>query len=357
MTVTDQIAGADAVFEHLNGNHADTVLLVARHVAGDHALTDAELVGATAAGVDLDVRGPDGGRSLHLPAPTPLGSTAELQGLLIGQVGAARAADPDGELTSIERELAAQASIPTRVVEVVAVADVGHGLRQITFGGIRAHVPLGPDDFFLVIRPQDLGELDGDVSFADFKDRPPETRPAWAYYTARAFRPEVGELDAWFVLHDHEGPISGWARTAVVGDKVALWGPRDAFSPPDGTTSLLLVGDETGLGAFAAILDAYASTAIPVTVVVETDGGDAVIELPARAKDDVRWVGRNGAEHGTGTALVDTVRSLDVDVEGVYAYGAAESREITAVRKHLRKERGIAGPQVQMVGYWRRADT
>lgn len=350
--MTTTVPDADAVFEHLNGNHADSVLFLARHVAGDPALTDAELLVATSDGVEIEVRGHEGDRRVQLTAPTPLASTADLQGLLIGTMSAARAAAPEGELTSIERELATQGSIPTRVVEVVAIEDLASDLRQITFGGMRGHVALGPDDFFLVIRPKDLSELDGDVSFADFKDRAPEDQPGWAYYTCRAFRPEVGELDAWFVLHEHDGPISGWARSAEVGDRVALWGPRESFEPPQCTASILLVGDETGLGAFAAILDAYGSGA-PVTVVVESDDGQPVIDLPAREKDTVHWVARAG-ERGTGTALVDTVTTLELETEGLYAYGAAESREITAVRKHLRGERGIPGPQVQMIGYWRR---
>ncbi|MEZ5226639.1 MAG: SIP domain-containing protein [Acidimicrobiales bacterium] len=92
---------------------------------------------------------------------------------------------------------------------------------------------------------------------------------------------------------------------------------------------------------------------VPVTVVVESDDGHPVIDLPARPKDTVIWVARRG-ERGGG-ALVDAVRKLDIEASGVYAYGAAESREITAVRKLLRSEREIPGVRVQMVGYWRRA--
>jgi NADPH-dependent ferric siderophore reductase len=149
--------------------------------------------------------------------------------------------------------------------------------------------------------------------------------------------------------------LSGWARHAAVGDRVALWGPRQAFEPPEDATSYLLVGDETGLAAFAAVLD-HADGGVPVTVIVESDDGAPVVDLPARPKDTVQWVTRDGAELGTGTALVDAVRSRTLDTAGLYAYGAAESREISAVRKHLRHTLAMRATQVQMVGYWRRSE-
>ena len=68
--MTTTVPDADAVFEHLNGNHADSVLFLARHVAGDPALTDAELLVATSDGVEIEVRGDEGDRRVQLAAPT-----------------------------------------------------------------------------------------------------------------------------------------------------------------------------------------------------------------------------------------------------------------------------------------------
>lgn len=348
------VEGAHAVFEHLNGNHADSVLFLASHVA-DAALVDAELTSVDAGGVDIDARDARGALTVRLVFDAPVSTTAELQGQLLGRLQEARADAPDGPPTSIETEIARQNDIPTRVVEVEAVADVAPGLRQLTFGGLRGHRPLGPDDFFLVIRPRPGLEhqLHDGVSFQQFRDLPAGEVPHWAYYTCRRWRPEEGELDAWFVLHDHDGPISGWARHAQPGERVALWGPRSSFDPPEATTSLLLVGDETGLAAFAAVLE-QADPSIAVQVLVECDDGQPVVELPARPGAEVTWVGRRGRERGTGTQLLDAVAALDPDPAGLYAYGAGESRLVTAVRKHLRHDRAIPGPQVQMVGYWRR---
>ena len=43
---------------------------------------------------------------------------------------------------------------------------------------------------------------------------PPEEQPVGAYYTVRAWRPEVAELDILFVLHG-DGPASAWAARAT----------------------------------------------------------------------------------------------------------------------------------------------
>jgi NADPH-dependent ferric siderophore reductase len=51
------------------------------------------------------------------------------------------------------------------------------------------------------------------------------------------------------------------------------------------------------------------------------------------------------------------VRDLDLgDAGGTewWAFGGAESRQITAVRKHLRQEVGWPAERVSMTGYWRR---
>lgn len=358
MSVTEQqvVDEVHAAFEHYNANHADTVLFIARHLVGGAELVAAELEGFDDTGITLEVIDADGPRTLHVPYEGEVAGGGDVQMQLYLHLGAARAADPDGELTSIERELAEQGSIPTRVVEVTKVTDLAPGLREITVGGIRGHVPRGAEDFFLVIlpRPGLEHQLDEpDLSFADFQALPEEEAPAWAYYTCRRWHAATGEMDLWFVLHEHEGDVSGWAKRAQVGDRIALWGPRVGFEPPDGTTAHLVVADETGLGAAAGILDA-ADGGVPVTVVVESPDGTPVVDLPVRPKDTVVWVSREGREPGTGTQLLDAVVALDLDVTGLYAYGAAESREVTAVRKHLRYERGMPADQVQMIGYWRR---
>jgi NADPH-dependent ferric siderophore reductase len=188
-----------------------------------------------------------------------------------------------------------------------------------------------------------------------------------AYYTVRRWRPEVQEIDLWMVLH-HEGgepddvddPRVGaaarWAAAAAPGDAVGLWGPRTAFEPPADTDSYLLVADETGLAAVAALLEQWGAGPTPppsTTVVVEVADAEHRVALPMAAWADVRWLHRDGADPGTGTRLLDAVRSVELGPR-TYAVGAAESRQVTAIRRHLRDERGLPAERVSMTGYWRR---
>jgi NADPH-dependent ferric siderophore reductase len=256
--------------------------------------------------------------------------------------------------------------IRTFLTEVVAVAEVHPHLRRITLGGgdLATFEPIGPDTFlYVLLPPPGRRELTIDRSFtweACFQ-MADDVRPVGAYYTLRSWRPEAGEIDLLFVLHDTAGHAGGhassWAARAAVGDPVALWGPRTAWAPAEGTDSYVLVADDTGLPAAAAILESL-PPGRPAVLFAEVDGPEEHHPLPDRDATTVHWRYRHGAEVGTTTLLVDAVRAL---AEGgwptgtPYVWGGGESRTMTAVRKVVRHEVGLAREQVSLVAYWRHA--
>ena len=238
--------------------------------------------------------------------------------------------------------------------------DVHPHLRRITFrgGDLDTFAPLGPHTFlFVLLAPPGRTELGIDRSFTwDAWERmPADEQPVGAYYTVRAWRPEVAELDALFVLHAPAGPASAWAARARPGDPVALWGPREAFHPPSDTAWYLLVADDTGLPAVAVILEQL-PPGVPVVVVVEVDHEGEHLDLPMREGVAVHWVHRHGEPPGEDPQrLVDVVRGLELPAGRGYVWGGAESRAMTAVRRHVRDERGLERAQVSLVAYWRHA--
>jgi len=253
-------------------------------------------------------------------------------------------------------------SLRTFVTSVARVEDVHDHLRRITFAGgdLVSFEPVGPDSFvYVLLPPPGRSELTVDASFsweAHFQT-PEAERAVGAYYTVRRWDPTTTELEALFVLHGDSGHASAWAGRAGVGDPVALWGPRTCWEPPPGVTSYVLVADETGLPAVAGIIESLPS-GTPIRVVAEIADAASGQELPTRAGVEVTWLERGGAEAGTTTLLVDAVRALGpLDPATTYAYGGGESRAMTAVRRHLRDERGFALPHVSMVGYWRHSST
>jgi NADPH-dependent ferric siderophore reductase len=262
-------------------------------------------------------------------------------------------------------------ALRTHLAVVDRAVQLTPRVRRLTFTGddLADYRPLAPDDFlYLLLPPPGRPELTVGRDFdwiTGYYALPEKDRPVGSHYTVRHHRPERGEIDVDFVLHDEPGPASGWAERAQPGDAVALWGPRTAYRPPDPVDWFLLVADETGLPATAAILEHLAGGFDgPVRVVVEV--ADAAEEqllgvMPGRSEQpglpglEVTWLHRDGAAAGTTTALFDTVTALDLPAGLPYIWGGGESRSLTQIRKHVRHHLGHPRDRVSLTPYWRHA--
>lgn len=248
-------------------------------------------------------------------------------------------------------------AIPTHVTEVVATRRLSDTFVRITFaGGLERFRPIGPDDFVhLLLPPPGRRGLTIDASFrwTDYEAMPEADRPVGAYYTVRRFCRTTGRLDCDVYLHDPAGPASRWAAHAAPGDPAALWGPRSAWHPPASATDWLLVTDETGLPAVAAILERR-PPGLPVRVVAEVDTTAGLPALPCDPDVQLTRLHRDRRHAGTTTLLVDAVRQAPPS-PATYVWGGAESRAVSAVRRHVRHEVGLAREQVSLTPYWRHA--
>jgi NADPH-dependent ferric siderophore reductase len=170
-------------------------------------------------------------------------------------------------------------------------------------------------------------------------------------YTAQRQDPAAGELVIDFVLHG-DGPAAAWAAAAGPGEVLGV-----ASAAPLGETLagwLLLVGDETALPAIGRILGA-ADPGTRGLVLAEVAGPEEEQPLPAPTGVEVRWLHRAGTEPGLSTLLVDAVAALERPAgEDVFAWVAAESATVRAVRADLRGRWGLRRTQHHAIGYWRR---
>jgi len=366
-------AVAASYVEHLNDEHGDWSLVVGRAFGGLPEADRASVVGLDRDGIDLTIDALGATHAVRVPFPRPVDDGLQLQLLRVELARAARDRLGQEELTLIEREVAELSAIRTFVTRVVRTEAVTRGIRQITFGGgdLATFRPISADQFLYVLAPPPgRTELTIDASFTweQFAEMPADAQPIGAYYTVRRWRPDVHELDLLFVLHGIDadgnddgtaGPAARWAAGAAPGDPVALWGPRSAYAPPAGTDRYVLVADDTGLPGVAAIIDSLPA-GTPIVVVAEVDAEEDRLPLPEQAGVDVTWRYRRGAAPGTTSGLVDAVRALDwpdgSTHAATYAWGGAESKAITAVRRHLRDERGLPQDAVSMTGYWRLGD-
>jgi NADPH-dependent ferric siderophore reductase len=252
---------------------------------------------------------------------------------------ARRACGEPGE-TSAERELARLRSVRTFEAEVATVDDVHPRLRRVTLAGgdLVSFAPLGPDTFVYVMPS-------ASAVTATWDERPPG-----AYYTVRAWRPDEAALDLLVVMHDSPGVVSAWVRTCRPGDRVALWGPRDGFAPPGDTAWYLLVADDTGAPAVAAILEAR-PPATPAVVVAEAQEPGLRLRLAERDGVDVSWVYRRGSRRPE--LVVEALRRLRLPEGPAYVWAGAEHAVVAGVRRYLDLELGTTPDRRSLASYWR----
>ena len=360
MTSTEPIAAAaelELVLAHVNGEHADALLLIAQVLGGRESAVEAGAVGVDRLGLELVATDAAGEHASRVEFPEPIDDLRGLHKQALALVTQARTQSGRPGTTNLEREAAELSAIKTFITAVSAVQQVTPKVRRISFSGgdLERFAPLAPDQFMYVLLPPPGNAaltIDSSFTWEAYERMPEAERPVGAYYTVRAWRPATHEIDLDFVLHTPSGPASEWAAGAQVGDPAALWGPRTSFEPPAGTDRYVLFADDTGLPALSCILDSLPA-GTPVRAVIEVADDDERQTLRDDPAFDVRWSTRDGAAAGTTTALLDAARALEPTGGTPYVWGGGESKTLTAVRKHLRQEMGLPREAVSLVGYWR----
>jgi NADPH-dependent ferric siderophore reductase len=238
------------------------------------------------------------------------------------------------------------------VLTVAAVADVTPSVRRVVLAGTPAAVAAaGPTVNLLVPRVGDAVPRwprvakDGRIVWPDGAHG-----VSLRSYTARRQDPLAGQVEIDFVLHG-DGPAAAWAAAAIPG---ALLGVAGAGSLGDRAAAhLLLAGDETALPAISRILSAAPAGTAGIAL-LEVAGAAEEQPLPAPAGVAVRWLHRGGTPPGDSTLLADAVAALDRPGDDVFAWVAAESAAVRAIRADLRGRWGLGRAQHHAIGYWRR---
>jgi len=242
---------------------------------------------------------------------------------------------------------------PVDVLTVLSVADVTPSVRRVVLSGTSSAVAAaGPTVNLLVPRVGDPAPRWPRVA-KDGRIVWPEGSHGVALrsYTARRQDPDAGVVEIDFVLHG-DGPAAAWASAAAPGVPLAVAG-AGALGERS-AAHVLLAGDETALPAISRIL----AEAPPATVgiaLVEVAGPQEEQPLPAPAGVAVRWLHRGSTPPGESTLLTDAVAGLDrPEGDDVFAWVAAESAAVRAIRADLRGRWGLGRAQHHAIGYWRR---
>jgi NADPH-dependent ferric siderophore reductase len=242
---------------------------------------------------------------------------------------------------------------PVDVLTVTGVRQVTPSVRRVTLSGDPAAVAvLQPTVNLLVPRVDDPAPRwpavarDGRIVW-----------PAGSHgvslrsYTARRQDPAAGELDIDFVLHG-DGPAAAWAAAAAPGAPLAVAGAGPLGYRSAGT--LLLAADETAIPAVSRILAEAPPQATGLALLEVADAGEEQ-DLGAPAGIEVRWLHRGGIPPGESTLLVDAVAGTSRPAgDDLFAWVAAESGVVRAIRSDLRGRWGLTRAQHHAIGYWRR---
>ena len=176
----------------------------------------------------------------------------------------------------------------------------------------------------------------------------PDGRPPMRDYTPRAFDPDKGEFVIEFALHD-AGPATDWARSAQVGDKLEIAGPRGSAALVEDLDWYWLIGDETAIPAISRCLEERPDSRVHAIVMVA--GPEEEVPLPASANHEITWVHRPLAEAADPRAILRALAGLTLpDGEG-FVWIAAEASVARAAREALL----AAGHPLQRMkarGYW-----
>ena len=256
-------------------------------------------------------------------------------------------------------------TVPNNVfrAEVVGVRPLSPGLSRITFGGpgladflstevgdeyLRVFFP-HTDDRQLVNLP--FPTDNGGWDFAEGSQPAPMRT-----YTVRAARPDTGEVDIDFVIHDG-GVAAAWALRATPGDVVGLNAPNGLYDPPDDLTRQLLIADQTGLPAVCRLLE-NTPAGIRTKVLLEVPDAEHRLQLPEVEDSEVEVVWSLGGNGHGPSRLAELLKAalgpseLAAGLPGGYVWVAGETKCLRDVRRFLRRDNGLPATRYKVIGYW-----
>ncbi|MDT5303252.1 MAG: hypothetical protein QOG79_6494 [Mycobacterium sp.] len=259
---------------------------------------------------------------------------------------------------------------PVHTFQVISSEQLTpHMIRLVLGGG--GFDTFKPGEFadsyvkFVIVRDDvDVSALPQPLTLDSFSELPEEHRPVVRTYTIRNADPDRREITVDFVVHGEHGVAGPWAASVQPGDPAYLMGPSGAYSPDPDADWHLLAGDEAGLPALSAALEALPPNAIGQAF-IEVSGPDDEVPLSAPDGVEVRWVYRGGRadlvpeeQAGDNAPLIAAVKEsawLPGQAQ-VFIHGEAQA-VMHNLRPYIRKVRGVDAKWASISGYWRRGRT
>ena len=243
-----------------------------------------------------------------------------------------------------------------------------HMIRVVLGGGFTTFTPSDyTDSYVKLVLPRsgtDVSALPRPLTLDSFEGLPDTHRPVVRTYTVRRVDQARGEISVDFVVHGEHGVAGPWASSVRPGDPAYLMGPSGAYVPDPAADWHLFAGDEAGLPAISAALEALPPNAIG-RAFIEVSGPEDQLELTAPEGVHIHWIYRGGradlvpeeqaGDHAPLVAAVKEALWLPGQVQ-VFIHGEAQA-VMHNLRSYVRKEHGVEAKWASISGYWRRGRT
>lgn len=259
---------------------------------------------------------------------------------------------------------------PVHTFQVLRTGRVAPHLARLVLGGtgFDTFSPSVFTDsyvkFVFVPADVDVAALPQPLTLDSFAELPSVFQPIVRTFTVRHADPGNREITVDFVVHGRQGVAGPWARNAKAGDTVYLMGPGGAYTPDLTADWYLFAGDEAGLPAIGAALEALPSDAIGKAF-IEVAHVEDEIDLIAPDGIAVTWIHRGDRADlvgddraGAHAPLIQAVLEaewLPGQVQ-VFIHGEAQA-VMHHLRPYVRTARGVEAKWASISGYWRRGHT
>lgn len=175
--------------------------------------------------------------------------------------------------------------------------------------------------------------------------------PARRHYTIRRFDRAGKTIDVDFVLHGHRTPGVAWAQDAKPGDSLDIRGPRGRMALDSTADWHLFLGDETGLPAIFALIEALpAQPRAFAFIEIGDDQERQSVETAAQL--ELTYLSRNGSAAGPNDVLAQALAGFTLPFGKGQAFTLGETSNIRGLR-HMLIKRGLDRGQIYSEGYWR----
>ena len=338
-----------------NDINEDALLLIAKHYLNESKIEKTQIKEISQKEITLVLSSGENEKIKSIEFPEKVKDSVEVSNFFYVCLSEARTKAPvDYPKTRLEKLIEKTLNLDTYITKVKDKKDISSNIIEITFEhGMESLPDLKNDAFMYFMVHRDIDHsYPKDFSMQNFRQMNAEGNSPYsaAYYTIRSFR--ENEIDVWFVLHDHPGPLAIWAEEVKVNSEVAIWGPRTTFTPPSNTNNYLFIADETAQPAVLASIENLKNQEKYICL-FETQNESTRFEYDD-PENNIEWIFRDNQQAGEGTKLQERINELSIEPENLYVFGAGEAKQISNIRKTLKRNLNLTVDQMSFTGYWRK---